>query len=212
MATIAHSDESRARWNAYLKIVTELAKEQGKFDLDISEQTRKYSQLREQVEIAHGKLKEARKINSKTAEIETIISKRKIELNNIQQAIIKKTDERERFIRKSKLSNNIRINDYIVGLQTVGIKDSSRKSMNTKLEEKGYILDDVTYSYDLGNNPSWFASKPTVFYYSTVSRQEAEKLALLFKTLTKKDFVVQRGAGLGVDPDKKAITFFIHYL
>ncbi len=101
---------------------------------------------------------------------------------------------------------------YLVGLQTLGVPDSERISINDKLRADGYGLDDVTYSYSAGERPSWFAYKSTVFYYSSSSRQEAQNLADFMKSVTGEKFAVQRGAGLGVDPSQKAITFFIHYI
>lgn len=102
--------------------------------------------------------------------------------------------------------------DYLVGLQTLGVPDSERIAINDKLSADGYGLDNVTYSYPAGERPSWFAYKSTVFYYSSSSRQAAQELAEFMKSITGQKFAVQRGAGLGVDPDKKAITFFIHYI
>ena len=102
--------------------------------------------------------------------------------------------------------------DFFVGLQTVGIDDSKRIALNEQIRDEGYSLDDKTYAYPAGQKPSWFAYRPTVFYYSTTSKEQAMALADFMKSKTGKTFHVQRGAGLGVDADKKNVTLFVHYL
>jgi hypothetical protein len=102
--------------------------------------------------------------------------------------------------------------DYLVGLQTLGIPDEERKAINAKLSADGYGLDSITWSYPAGERPSWFASRSTVFYYSVSALPAAQELARMMKTLTKQDFVVQRGAGLGVDPSRRSVTLFVHFI
>ena len=103
--------------------------------------------------------------------------------------------------------------DFTVGLQTVGIPDEEREDINRQLHTKyDYGLDDISWSYPAGERPSWFAYKSTVFYYSASSRLAAKELAEILKTITGEDFGIQRGAGLGVDPDRKDVTLFAHYI
>jgi hypothetical protein len=99
-----------------------------------------------------------------------------------------------------------------VGLQTLGVDDNERVSINEKLQAEGYELDPTTWSYPADQRPSWFAAQSTVFYYSGSSRSMAEQLAHFLKVTTGQDFVVQRGAGLGVDPSRKDMTLFVHYI
>ena len=101
---------------------------------------------------------------------------------------------------------------YSVGLQTLGVDDNERVSINEKLRAEGYGLDLFTYSYPADQRPLWFAAQSTVFYYSGSSRSTAEQLAHFLKVTTGQDFVVQRGAGLGVDPSRKDVTLFVHYI
>ena len=102
--------------------------------------------------------------------------------------------------------------DFSVGLQTLGVSDPDRLALNEKIRAAGYGLDPVTWSYPAGDRPSWFALRSTVFYYSTSSSSEAQELARTMKLLTGDDFAVQRGAGLGVDPARKDVTIYVHYL
>ena len=102
--------------------------------------------------------------------------------------------------------------ELLVGLQTVGVPDDVRIAINQQLQKQGYALDDITYSYEAGNRPSWLAYKSTVFYYSYKSQQAAEEIGEFMQSVTGENFEVKRGAGLGVDADKKEITFFIHYI
>ncbi len=115
-------------------------------------------------------------------------------------------------IKSGSNKENYTIHDYLVGLQTVGFSDAVRRDLNLKLKDKGYTLDKITYSYTKEDKPSWFAAQPTVFYYSNRSKQQAQQLAAYISSLTNLSFKVQRGAGLGVDPAKKHLTFFVHYV
>ena len=102
--------------------------------------------------------------------------------------------------------------DFSVGLQTVGVSDSDRVALNEKLHAAGYGLDPVTWSYPAGERPTWFAPRSTVFCYSSSALPEAQALAQTMKALTGQDFAVQRGAGLGVDPARKDVTLYVHYV
>ena len=102
--------------------------------------------------------------------------------------------------------------DYSVGLQTLGVPDAERVALNEKVQGSGYGLDPVTWSYPAGERPSWFALRSTVFYYSNSSLSTAQELAQLMKSLTGKEFAVQRGAGLGVDPARRDVTLYVHYV
>ena len=102
--------------------------------------------------------------------------------------------------------------DYSVGVQTLGASDEERKAMNDRLSADGYGLDPLTWSYPAGQRPSWFADRSTVFYYAPSAQSAAEQLARFMKTVTGQEFVVRRGAGLGVEPSRKNVTLFVHYI
>ena len=111
-----------------------------------------------------------------------------------------------------KIQTPFNKSDYLVGLQTLGIQDEERKAINAKLSADGYGLDSITWSYPAGERPSWFAARSTVFYYSASALPAAQELARMMKALTNQDFVVQRGAGLGVDPSRRSVTLFVHFI
>ena len=100
--------------------------------------------------------------------------------------------------------------NLLVGLQTLGITDEERIAINGKLSADGYGLDKTTWSYPAGERPSWFAPRSTVFYYSSSALPAAQELARFMKSVTQQEFAVQRGAGLGVDPSRRDVTFFVH--
>lgn len=102
--------------------------------------------------------------------------------------------------------------DYLVGLQTLGVDDAERLRLNEGLGAAGFGLDTVTYSYPAGERPSWFATRSTVFYYASSAQPMAEQLARLLQERTGQRFVVQRGAGLGVDPARRHLTLYVHYV
>ncbi|WP_026224358.1 hypothetical protein [Methyloversatilis thermotolerans] len=101
---------------------------------------------------------------------------------------------------------------YTVGLQTLGVDDAERIALNDGLRGEGFALDSLTYSYAAGERPGWFSDRSTVFYYASSSRAMAEQVAAYLKARTGQDFTVRRGAGLGVDPARKAYTLFVHYI
>ena len=143
----------------------------------------------------------------------------KLEENNIalkestglvQSSVAQTIKTNDTLIEKAQPSRNK--SDYLVGLQTVGIPDTERIAINTKLRSDGYGLDPTTWSYLAGQRPSWFAVSSTVFYYSASSLPAAQDLARFMQSLTRQEFAVQRGAGLGVDPARKDVTLYVHYV
>jgi hypothetical protein len=140
-----------------------------------------------------------------------------LEKNNIAQqqstVIVQKSVEQtitanENLFEKTQSLRNK--SDYVIGLQTLGIADSERKYLNEQLHSTGYTLDTKTYSYSAEERPSWFAFRSTVFYYSASALPAAQELAREMNTLTKQNFAVQRGNGLGVDPSHRDVTLFVH--
>jgi hypothetical protein len=214
LATIAHSKESRQRWNSYLEIVEKLAEKQAELEQEIIEAEQKALESQQALEsltqdlIAQKDLNESERMD-RQEQIKVV----KNQVKKAEAAVIRNSDQREQLIKSSSLTSDMDNNrTYIVGLQTVGIDDTIRNDLNKRLESQNYSLDRISYSYAANEKPSWFASKPTVFYYSSSSKTTAERLALLMKRYTREDFVVQRGAGLGVDINKRKVTFFIHYI
>ncbi len=134
----------------------------------------------------------------------------------LQQDISKILEENTPLVEKtlSELSNPMLTKNslYTVGLQTYGVSNETRKNLNQSLQSDGYSLSKITGSYPSNRaKPTWFASKSTVFYYSAAAKSSAQTLADKLRSLTGETFLVKRGAGLGVDPNKKDTTLFVHY-
>jgi hypothetical protein len=102
--------------------------------------------------------------------------------------------------------------DFFVGLQTLGVPDAERIALNTKVRSEGYELDPISGSYPADARPYWFATRSTVFYYAGSALPAARRLAAFMSDATGQRFGVQQGAGLGVDPARKAVTLFVHYV
>lgn len=128
----------------------------------------------------------------------------------VQNSVSQTINRNVTLVQKTQLSRNK--SAYLVGLQTLGIPDTERIAINTKLQSHGYGLDKITWSYPAGERPSWFASRSTVFYYAASALPAAQELARFMETSTKQEFAVQRGAGLGVDPSLRDMTLFVHYI
>ncbi len=118
--------------------------------------------------------------------------------------------EKELSQSKSSISNSN--SEYTVGLQTFGMQDAERKKINNSLKLKDYNLDKITSSYSGEKRPSWFSQHSTVFYYAASAKSSAEKLSKFLSSITNDNFEVKRGAGLGVDPERKNTTLFVHYI
>lgn len=111
-----------------------------------------------------------------------------------------------------RAAGNLSKSDYSVGVQTLGVPDQERTAINDKLRAEGYGVDPTSLSYAAGERPSWFAPRSTVFYYAASALPVAQELAAFMKSITGQDYVVKRGAGLGVDPSRRDVTLFVHYL
>lgn len=146
----------------------------------------------------------------KIAELEKQNEQLKSDTQKIQSSVSKRVKSNIDFMKVTQQRTGK--SDYMIGLQTVGIDNSSRVSLNEDLKSEGYSLDDITYSYPAGERPSWFAYRPTVFYYAASAKSEANNIAEFMKEKTGKKFHVQRGAGLGVDADKRNVTIYVHYI
>jgi hypothetical protein len=147
---------------------------------------------------------ENRKLKDTTRQVQTTVSQA-IESNiPFVEKALSSTDRRAVGPRTKS--------DYSVGLQTLGVPDSERAAINEKLRSDGYGIDPITWSYPAGQRPSWFAGRSTVFYYSGSSFSAAQELARFMQSLTGQEFAVQRGAGLGVDPSRKDVTLYVHYV
>lgn len=142
--------------------------------------------------------------------------KLEVDSRQIQEQLTSTIEANAPYVQKALESTSkppkLRKSEFLVGLQTVGVPNDVRIAINQQLQKQGYSLDDITYSYEAGERPPWFAYKSTVFYYSYKSQQAAEELAEFMQSVTGENFEVNRGAGLGVDADKKEVTFFIHYI
>lgn len=140
----------------------------------------------------------------------------KIETDAVQKGVLQVIESNEPVIEKISAQSKrkkVYINsDYTVGFHTVGIDKKTKLKLNKELSAEGYKLDSFTNSYDSNERPSWFALTPTVFYYSNSSRLQAQNLSEFMEDQTGKKFGVRRGNGLGVDPSKKHLTLFVHYI
>ena len=158
------------------------------------------------------------KLLDRLAKLEEENKTLKTSTQNVQARVSDSIEANAPLLEKAMSSANINApvarskSDFTVGLQTLGIDDSERQALNEGLRAEGYGLDQITYSYAANERPSWFAERSTVFYYAAASRPAAEQIAQYMKSKTGQNFAVQRGGGLGVDPTRKALTFFIHYV
>ena len=89
-----------------------------------------------------------------------------------------------------------------------GVSQDRWTSLEDQLESFGY--QQHKYSGPYKTREPWMAPIPTVLYYKDSAMPAANRLATQMKQLTGQSFVVQRGAGLGVEPGEEATTLFVH--
>jgi hypothetical protein len=77
------------------------------------------------------------------------------------------------------------------------------------LQDRGFAL---IRGGNLQQRPSWLSPRSTVLYYTSKSKGEAERLAVLAEQLMGKRFDVERGQGLGVTPGEEERTFYVHWI
>lgn len=122
------------------------------------------------------------------------------------------------FVEKARASSDQKtvsraLSDYSVGLQLLGADDADRLALNEKLATQGYSLDSQSGTYSpRPRPPAWFALQSTVLYYSPLSSDAAGQLAVFMKATTGQNFAVKKGSGYGVDPARRDVTLFVHYI
>ena len=175
----------------------------------------KNQQLVAALDEANAKLQDnelRRKIDVLAKENQVVVDKAKMVQATVSNTLDINTPLIQKALSSTDEVTDYDLSDYLVGVQTLGVSDVERRSINDQLKMKGYDIDTISWSYDKDDRPSWFAYASTVFYYSAASQKQAEQLAKTMKSITGQKFAVKRGAGLGVDPDKKDTTFFVHYI
>lgn len=106
LATVAHSEESRSRWDKYFAIVDKAAKEQEAIERELSEKSAAAEAEEQRVSELQNKLMAA--IENKSNDLDKIeaqLQMAKDKLRSIDSAILAKSAEREALIQSAKLSN-----------------------------------------------------------------------------------------------------------
>ena len=85
--------------------------------------------------------------------------------------------------------------DFNVGIQTVGVSDEERKTLNEKVRSEGYGLDPNSLSYPAGQRPSWFAPRSTVFYYAASALPTARDVRAFSRRRRGKTLSCRRARG-----------------
>ncbi len=88
-------------------------------------------------------------------------------------------------------------------------KDSLSVINNRLKKSKFELIGNFHHTHRL----NWMANESTVFYYGDeVSKKRAESLAKELELITNISFKVTKGAGLGVDKNRKDFHHFIHII
>ena len=90
-----------------------------------------------------------------------------------------------------------------------GVDSAKHQKIVNYLKEQGFQIERADQRQD---QPSWFATQPTILYYDDSSRQKAQDIANDLQRLTAVNFQIARGAGRGVPSSKKQTYFIIHYM
>lgn len=127
-----------------------------------------------------------------------------------ERRIILLEDQKYSLNKKLEVQKNVNSEideQLIIGLYNLNVQDQEKNEIKDYLSQNNFLL---KQEGDYTKRASWMALEPTVFYYRNTSKFMAEQIAADLKKLTKKDFAIRRGAGLGVVKGKEGITFFIH--
>jgi hypothetical protein len=155
---------------------------------------------------ANAKLKDP-SFTNRIAQLEAENAKLRVTSTQVQTTVAQTIQANQ-----TALAVNRPKSDLTVGLQILGGPDDERIAFNQKLAAEGYAIDPTGWSYPANERPSWFAQRSTVFYYSATALPAAQQLARFMSAQTGQEFAVQRGAGLGVDPARRDVTFYVHYI
>ena len=149
------------------------------------------------------------RVSDLTNEVEQLKSATKTAQGTVKLAIESNAPLVEKALSSISHGAPYRNSDYLVGVQTTGFPDSERVDLNMKLNAQGYRLHNLSATYDA--RPNWFAYDPTILYYAASSSAAAKELANFLQKVTGQEFAVIRGSGLGVNPDERTVTLFVHY-
>ncbi|TLX73737.1 hypothetical protein E9993_14865 [Labilibacter sediminis] len=99
---------------------------------------------------------------------------------------------------------------------TVGIHELNFNNKNKIQDILNYLKKEnfkVIGNFSHNNKLSWMAPSSTVFYYGNEKSEErAKEIASNLEQITDLKFKIQKGAGLGVDKNRKDYHHFIHII
>ena len=125
----------------------------------------------------------------------------------LQEKQLKVLEAEKSLIKKKQQTIQVQATGRIMDVWAYGVEASVVEAVKDHLTEQG---NEVGFGGLLGFRPSWLALQPTVFYYQNTSRDTAQEIAEELKALIGIEFLVSRGAGLGVNPNEKGVTYFVH--
>jgi len=99
------------------------------------------------------------------------------------------------------------IPSYITDVWAYNVDEQQVSDAKAYLNNKGY---EVGFGGLMETRAKWLALTSTVFYYHNDSEEIAQIIANDLAKITHLDYEVKRGAGLGVLPAERKITFFVH--
>ena len=97
---------------------------------------------------------------------------------------------------------------FLIGVFGSGVDSNEVRLIGGALERDGYTVKFAnTWP---GTKPQWFASEPTVLYYSPKTADVATTIAAQLSDLTGKRFQTRLGAGFDVPRDQKGWILYVH--
>ena len=109
--------------------------------------------------------------------------------------------------QKESLENKSRHVNFFVGLYALVSNRTSFDTSLSFLHKEGYT---VIANEVLSRRPEWLAPNSTVFYYDPATETLANEIAENLSAVTRLEFQVSKGAGLGVPKGKRAQYFYVH--
>jgi hypothetical protein len=98
---------------------------------------------------------------------------------------------------------------YSVGIIGYGIVQKAFDQITNFFNEQGYT---VIQADLFDQREKWMAQKPTVFYYSSDSRDKAREIANSLKTITGATFETSVGGGFGVPKGSERWSLRVNFV
>ncbi len=108
-------------------------------------------------------------------------------------------------------SNSLKSEKVTIGIHRLNYSQKDElMELNSQFQNLGY---EVIGNFNHNRRAAWMATRSTVFYYGNErSKERANEIAEILNKILNEEIMVQKGAGLGVDKNRKSFHHFVHII